>query len=98
MTIDETNQRLEDLHNVLAYCSDQQNEGKIYVFKTGERICINQERGSLLSQLNHNFPNDVRDFKIPPAIEAKVNVVLEKIKAVSWRAFNQNQFLQDGET
>lgn len=95
MTIEETNQRLEDLHDVLAYCSDQQSEGKIYVFKTGERISINQERGSLLSQLNYNFPNDVRSFKIPPAIEVKVKITLEKIQANSWIAFNKNQFLHD---
>lgn len=98
MTIDEINQRLHDLHNVLAYCSDQQNNGKIYVFQTGERICINQERGALLSQLNYNFPNDERIYVIPPPIEAKVRLILEKIECSAWKAFNQNQFLHDGET
>ncbi|MFC6248302.1 hypothetical protein ACFP6C_25025, partial [Flavobacterium psychroterrae] len=65
MDRDETYQRLEDLHNVLAYCSEAQSLGKIYVFKTLERVCINQERGSLLSQLSKdNFPHEVRNYKI----------------------------------
>ncbi|MBP4137426.1 hypothetical protein [Flavobacterium geliluteum] len=92
-------QRLEDLHNVLAYCSELQSCGKIYVFKTLERVCINQERGSLLSQLNNdNFPHQVRTYKVPPHIEVKVKFTLEKIQATSWGGFNQEQFFNHGET
>lgn len=89
-------QRLEDLHNVLAYCSEAQSLGKIYVFKTLERICINQERGSILSQLStDNFPHEVRNYKIPLSIEAKVKLIIEKIQATSWGGFNQNKFLNN---
>lgn len=92
----EINQRLTDLHNVLAYCSESQSLGKIYVFKTLERVCINQERGSLLSQINKdNFPHEVRGYKIPPGIEAKVKLILDKIQATSWGGFNQNQFINN---
>ena len=73
-------QRLEDLHAVLLYCSDNQSVGKKASFSRGERICINQERGSLLSQLNaENFPNDVRSYKCPAFLEAKVKFTLKKI-------------------
>lgn len=96
MTAEEINQRLEDLHNVLAYCSELQSFGRIYVFKTLERVCINQERGSLLSQINtDNFPHEVRNYTIPPALEAKVRFTLEKIQATSWGGFNQDQFLNN---
>lgn len=87
-------QRLEDLHNVLAYCSEAQSLGKIYVFRPLERICINQERGSLLSELNKdNFPHEIRIYKIPPGLEAKVKLTIEKIQSTSWGGFNQNQFI-----
>lgn len=87
-------QRLEDLHNVLAYCSEQRREGKIYAFKTSERICINQERGALLSQINRdNLPYEKRYFQIPASVEAKVKLILEKIDFLSWRSFNQNIFV-----
>lgn len=92
----EINQRLEDLHNVLAYCSENQSLGKIYVFKTLERVCINQERGSLLSQINKdNFPFEIRTYKIPLSIEAKVKLTLEKIQATSWGGFDQNKFINN---
>ena len=95
---EEINQRLEDLHNVLLYCSDLQTSGKIYVFKTGERICINQERGALFSQLSHNnnevFSHEVRDYKCPPALEAKIKFTIEKIQSTNWGGFNQDQFLK----
>lgn len=88
-------QRLEDLHNVLAYCSDIQSNGKIYVFKTCERICINQERGALFSQLSKNetFPHEVRDYKLPAHIEAKVKFTIEKIEATNWGGHKLNEFI-----
>ena len=80
MNTNQINQRLEDLHAVLLYCSDNQSVGKKASFSRGERICINQERGSLLSQLNaENFPNDVRNYKCPDFLEAKVKFTLKKI-------------------
>ena len=75
-------QRLEDLRTVLQQCSkiDLLSDGKNRAFTTGERICINQERGSLLSQLNaENFPNDVRNYKCPAFLESKIKFTLKKI-------------------
>ena len=75
-------QRLEDLHTVLQQCSkiDLLSDGKNRAFTTGERICINQERGSLLSQLNaENFPDDVRGYKCPVFLESKIRFTLKKI-------------------
>lgn len=90
-------ERLEVLHNVLAYCSDLQSGGRIYVFKTEERICLNQERGSLLSQLSqlngHTFPHEVRDYQCPPSIEAKIKFTIEKIQATNWGGIQIEQFL-----
>lgn len=90
-------QRLEDLHNVLSYCSDIQSKGKIYAFKTCERICINQERGALLSQLSHlnneTFKHEVRDYQIPPHIEAKVKFTIEKIEATNWGRHTLNEYI-----
>lgn len=98
MSHQEITQRLTDLHNVLAYCSGIQSQGKIYVFKTGERICINQERGALFSKLSglngEIFPHEVREYKIPAHIEAKVKFTVEKIEATSWGGFEQEQFLK----
>jgi hypothetical protein len=91
-------QRLEDLHNVLVYCSDLQKQGRIHVFKVGERICINQERGALLSQLSHanneTFSHEVREYKIPVAIEAKIRFTIEKIHATGWGGFSKDKFLK----
>lgn len=82
MSYDEITQRLEDLHNVLSYCSDVQNRGKIYVFKVAERICINQERGALMTLLSDN--DEVRSYELPPHIEAKVKFTIAKIHDTNW--------------
>lgn len=93
MSVEEIQQRLQDLHSVLWYCSDMQKEGRIYVFKTGERICINQERGALLSQLSRytgeNSPEDVRTYQLPAHIEAKVKFTLERIETTHWGTFQE---------
>lgn len=98
MTNEDIYQRLEDLQNVLVYCSDLQKQGKIHVFKVGERICINQERGALLSQLSHanneTFSHEVREYTMPVAIEAKVKVTIEKIQATGWGGFSNDTILK----
>ncbi|PWA10942.1 hypothetical protein [Flavobacterium laiguense] len=71
--------RLEDLYNILQYCSDQQQVGRPACFSTLERILINQERGSLLSQLNQeNQEPDKRHYKCPPKIESKIRFIIQK--------------------
>lgn len=91
-------QRLEDLHNVLVYCSDVQTQGRIHVFKVGERICINQERAALLSQLSHEnnevFSHEVREYKIPASIEAKVKFTTDKIQATGWGGFSNEKIIK----
>ncbi|MFV8370836.1 hypothetical protein [Flavobacterium sp. LB2P74] len=98
MSNEDIYQRLEDLHNVLVYCSDLQKQGRIHVFKVGERICINQERGALLSQLSHanneTFSHEVREYKIPVAIEAKIKFTIEKIHATGWGGFSSDIILK----
>lgn len=98
MTYEEICQRLEELQNVLVYCSELQLHGRMHVFKTGERICINQERGALLSQLSHwnneTFPHEVREYKIPVGIEAKIKFTIEKIQAAGWGGFSNDKFLK----
>lgn len=76
----EINQRLIDLFSVLYFCSEQQKEGRIYIFTIAERICINQERGALYSQINKDNPsNEVRNYKITSALQVKVQITLNKI-------------------
>lgn len=93
MNIEQISQRLQDLHTVLCYCSDMQKEGRIYVFRVGERILINQERGALLTQLSRyygeNRPEDVRTYELPAHIEAKVKFTLERIEATHWGSFQE---------
>ncbi len=91
-------QRLEVLHNVLVYCSDLQKQGRIHAFKVGERICINQERGALLSQLSHTnnetFSHEVREYNLPVSIEAKIKFTIEKIEATGWGGFSNDKILK----
>lgn len=73
--------RLKNLHDVLVYDSEQQTWGRAACFTTFERICINQERGSLLSQLNQDIPdNDVRYYKCPPKLEIKIRFAIQKVQ------------------
>lgn len=73
-------QDLADLHAVLLYCSEQQSYGRPACFTILERICINQERGALLSQCNEeNRHHDVRFYKCPVKLESKIKFVLKKI-------------------
>ena len=94
-------QRLADLHNVLVYCSevDSRSFGKYNMFSAGERICINQERGSLFSQLagekGEIFPHEVRTYKVPAQIEAKISFTIEKIEATNWGGFTTDHLFKN---
>lgn len=93
-------QRIEDLYNVLAYCSevDRHSNGRSFVFKTLERICINMERGALLSQLSHAnnevFSHEVREYKVPVGIEVKIKFTIDKIHATGWGGFSSDIILK----
>jgi hypothetical protein len=72
--------RLDNLYDVLEYCSNQQAFGKPACFTVLERICINQERGSLLSQINQdNQESDKRHYKCPPKLESKIRFIIQKV-------------------
>jgi hypothetical protein len=72
--------RLDNLYDVLEYCSNQQAFGKPACFTVLERICINQERGSLLSQINQdNQESDKRHYKCPPKLESKIRFITQKV-------------------
>lgn len=78
------NNRLEDLHDVLVYDSNQQTFGRTACFTTLERICINQERGSLLSQINQdNKEPDKRYYKCPPKLESKIRFAIQKVTDIN---------------
>lgn len=65
-------QRLEDLQDVLRFCSIETT------FDVWERMAINQERGSLLEYLGDN--PSIRNYKIPDRIEGLVKATLRKLK------------------
>jgi hypothetical protein len=74
------NKRLEDLLDVLVYDSNQQSFGRTPCFTTLERICINQERGSLYSQINQeNKEQDKRYYQCPPKLEGKIRFAIQKV-------------------
>lgn len=78
MEIQLIDDRLEVLGWVLQYCKNYQA-----TFKTGERICINQERGSLLDKRAYvcglkNF-HDVREYKVNESIENRIQFTMNKI-------------------
>lgn len=82
---DKINNRLEDLQDVLVYDSEQKKIDRPGYFTKVERICINQERGSLLSQINQqNAEEDKRYYICPPVLQSKIRFVIQKVE-------NQNQ-------
>jgi hypothetical protein len=99
MAVELIGTRLQDLFNVLFYCSDLQKEGKKMMFKANERICINQERGSLFTQLAHLQgeikSSAVRTYKVPPEIEIKIRFALQKIVDSNWGGFSQPIFFKE---
>ena len=72
--------RLDDLYDVLEYDTHLQTVGKQGIFKPGERICINQERGALFSQCNQETQeSDKRYYKCPAALESKIRFAIQKV-------------------
>lgn len=78
MNQEEIESRLNELSNALYYDRMFQR-----VFSTGQRIVINQERGSLMSQLSYlkfETPEyEVRTFKISNILNQKVKYCNNKI-------------------
>ena len=75
MNREEINYRLQILYDALQDDSQLKEVGKRGIFTTGERICINQERGYLYSELSYLVevePPPLRPYKIPEHIQLKI--------------------------
>jgi len=92
MTNSKKYQRLEHLQNALEYCSELQQQGQPPAFSTGERICINQERGALFTQLANDsrelLLDEVRFYQCDPALQSKIEALIKIIKATNWDSVN----------
>jgi hypothetical protein len=77
------NERLYLLFAVLAFDSDRTR-----IFTVGERICINQERGSLceLRSLDSGeaSKDQVRFYIVPESIENKIEVCEQMMNRTQW--------------
>lgn len=98
MTKTETLQRLELLYLVLQFCTNEQEKGRRSIFTVGERIEINQERGSrfeFLSFLHGDIPeSDARTRVVPDGIEQKIGLCLSLIIKQGWKGYPQSHFLE----
>ncbi|MBA4133378.1 MAG: hypothetical protein C0525_01510 [Flavobacterium sp.] len=70
---DEIFQRLNVLSLALMHDSEFKAARQGYIFTPGERICINQERGSLYSQLSQDEEAGIRYYDVSDLIEEKIN-------------------------
>lgn len=71
--------RINQLNIVLQYDSEKRK-----IFKRGERICINQERGYLLS-LDTPNPVIIKVFEYSELLEYKINNTLNDIACNGWK-------------
>jgi hypothetical protein len=71
--------RLEQLHTVLQYCTEKGG-----YFSTGERICINQERG-LLIQEDEPEPILIPIHPHSEKLTTKIDFIITKIKVSNWQ-------------
>ncbi|MBS7232473.1 hypothetical protein KHA90_15750 [Flavobacterium psychroterrae] len=98
MTETETLQRLELLYLVLQFCTREQEKGRKQIFTQGERIEINQERGSRFEYLSylkgeHN-ESEVRKAIVAQSIEEKIAYCLNLIIKNQWKGNAQSHFLE----
>lgn len=73
--------RLEQLFIILRYCTEK---GRF--FTIGERICINQERGLLISE-DYDIENHI--YQQPRAIENKIDFIINKLKTTGYDFSNE---------
>lgn len=83
LTKNEIIDRIDLLFACLIFSSE-----KVGVFKTAERICINQERGALLDLKNYLDGNiklhDVREYRVPASIEEKIKSCQNMMARSDW--------------
>lgn len=84
MNREEILQRLNLLYIVLQFSSQ-----KTELLKVGERIMINQERGSLLYKLNYS---DIEVRHVSEVIEKKVKEIDRLIQVYDFKPLNQDEF------
>lgn len=76
--------RIDLLFSVLIFSSE-----KTAIFKTAERICINQERGSLFDQINvlngEMLKSNARFYQLPSHIEKKVDTCIQLMSRIDWK-------------
>ena len=74
MNREEINYRLQILYDALQDDSQLKEVGKRGIFTTRKRICINQERGYLYSELSYlvEVEPPLRPYKIPEHIQLKI--------------------------
>src|SRR4051794_37687521 len=86
--LDATTERVGILLKVLQYDSEVER-----CFTTGERICINQQRGDLLRFKSYLFGeadhSEVRYYELPPIIEITVDVIAGRIKRNFWQPMEE---------
>lgn len=89
MTKNEIIERLLLLHLVLQYRSDDES-----VFSTGQRICINQERGFYM-KINFPLEEDnvvYEQYKQPSHLELKISETHATIINEKWVPKQENEF------
>lgn len=92
MHLEQINDRLETLYTVLYFCSNYSN-----VLTRGQKICINQECGSLLDKKAFLFQaikdlDKVRMYQVPPEIECKIEYVMQQIRNFKYYTPPPNRF------
>ena len=78
--------RFNSLTECLQYCS----ENRYTIFTSGERICINQERGALLSYEHEQdfILQSATVFKHSIELNNKIEAIITEIKNSHWRPAN----------
>lgn len=98
MTKTQTLQRLELLYLVLQFCTTEQEKGKRPVFTTGERIAINQERGSKYEYLSflagEISENQMRTTEVSVYLDQQIEKCLKNIIDQGWKGYPQSNFLE----
>lgn len=85
MTENQIEHEIKLLEDRLNFLQAVLNYSRVFepLFYRGEKICINQERGSLFDLMNHYNGEmkleNVRQYRIPESIENKISEVKNKV-------------------
>lgn len=90
LTDDDIDNRINLLFSCLIYSSERTE-----IFTTGERICINQERGALHDLKNRSieYRRKKTVYKVPQSIEAKIDTCSQLMnRNASWESPTQEKY------